>query len=50
MCLEAPIMVSHVALPREGDLERLHRMIGYLNKYHDDKLLFDISNTLNDFR
>jgi hypothetical protein len=39
--LEASLMSTHMALPREGHLQQLNRMFGYLKLYPKRKLAFD---------
>ena len=43
ICLEASMMASCVALPREGHLEMLYRMFAHLKKYHNTEMVFDPS-------
>jgi len=38
------MLSSHIALPREGHLEQLCRIFGYLKKYHNTELVFDPSD------
>jgi hypothetical protein len=42
--LEASLMLTHMALPREGHLQRLHRMFGYLKLYPKRKIAFDFQH------
>jgi len=41
ICLEVSLMSSHLALPREGHLEQVIRIFGYLNSHHNTELCFD---------
>lgn len=43
ICLETSMMSSHLALPREGHLDQVLHMFGYLKKYHNAELVFDPS-------
>ena len=46
------MMASCVAMPRQGNLEQVYHMFGYLKKYHNTELVFDPSApnvNLNDF-
>ena len=41
ICLEGSMLASHMAMPREGHLEQLFHIFGYLNSHHDTELVFD---------
>jgi len=41
ICLEASMLASYMAMPREGHLEQLFHIFGYLNSHHDTELVFD---------
>ena len=41
ICLEVSMMSSHLALPREGHLDQVFHIFGYLKKYHNSELVFD---------
>ena len=41
VCLECSLMSSHLALPREGHLEQVLRIFGYLKSHHNAELVFD---------
>ena len=43
ICLEVSMMSSHLALPREGHLEQVLHIFGYLKKYHNGTLVYDPS-------
>ena len=43
ICLEVSIMSSHLALPREGHLEQLFHIFAYLKKYHNAKLVYNLT-------
>ena len=38
------MMSSHLALPREGHLEQLFHMFGYLKAHHNAEMVFDPSD------
>ncbi len=42
--LEASLMSTHMAMPREGHLQQLYRMFGYLKLYPKRKLAFDFQH------
>ena len=44
ICLETSMMSSHLALPREGHLEQLFHMFGYLKAHHNAEMVFDLSD------
>ena len=47
------MMSSHLALPREGDLEQVLHIFAYLKKYHNIELVYDPSDPVvdeNDFK
>ena len=41
ICLEVSMMSSHLALPRQGHLEQVIHIFGYLNSHHNTELCFD---------
>ena len=43
ICCEVSMMLSHLALPREGHLQELYHMFAYLKKYHNSEMVFDPS-------
>ncbi|KAI2511667.1 Reverse transcriptase (RNA-dependent DNA polymerase) [Fragilaria crotonensis] len=43
--LEASLMSTHMAMPREGHLQQLYRMFGYLKLYPKRKLAFDFQHS-----
>ena len=48
VCLEVSMMLSHLALPRKGNMEQVMQIFGYLKKYHNAELIFDPSDpTIN---
>ena len=44
--LEASLMSTHMAMPREGHLQQLYRMFGYLKLYPKRKLAFDFQHPI----
>jgi hypothetical protein len=48
ICLECSMMLSHLALPREGHLYQLFQMFAYLKKYHNTEIVFDSSDPVID--
>ena len=48
VCLEVSMMSSHLVLPRVGHLNQVHRVFGYLKKYHNTELVFDPSDFIVD--
>ena len=48
ICLEVSMMSSHLALPREGHLEQVLHIFGYLKKYHNTEMVFDPSDPVID--
>ena len=48
ICLEVSMMSSHLALPREGHLNQVYHIFGYLKKYHNTELVFDPSDPVVD--
>ena len=46
--LEVSIMSSHVAMPREGHLEQMFHMFGYLRSHHNTEIVFDLSDPVID--
>ena len=43
VCLEVSMMLSHIALPREGHLKALLQIFAYLKKHHNTKMVYDPS-------
>ena len=41
VCLEVPMMSSHMALPSEGHLEQVLYIFAYPKKYHNTELVYD---------
>ena len=48
ICLETSMMSSHLALPREGHLDQVLHMFGYLKCYHNAEMVFDPSDPVID--
>ena len=48
ICLEVSMMSSFMAMPREGHLEQVLNIFGYLNAHHNSELVFDPSDPLID--
>ena len=48
ICCEVSLLSSHLALPREGHLEQVYHMFGYLKKYHNSEMVFDPSDPIID--
>ena len=48
ICLEVSMMSSHMAMPREGNLEQLFQFFTYLKKCHNTELVFDPSDPVID--
>eukprot|EP00957_Ditylum_brightwellii_P126178 9619973-Ditylum_brightwellii.AAC.1 len=44
ICLEVPMMSSHLVMPREGHMAEVFRIFVHLRKYHNTELVFDPSN------
>ena len=44
ICLEVSMMSSHMAMPREGHLEQVLNIFGYLDAHHNSELVFDPSD------
>ena len=44
ICLEVSMLLSHLALPHEGHLEQVFQIFGYLKKYHNTELVYDLSD------
>ena len=42
------MMSSHLALPREGHLDQVFHVFGYLKKYHNAEMVFDPSDPVVD--
>ena len=38
------MMLSHLAMPRKGHLDKVLHFFAYLDKYHNTKLVYDPSN------
>ena len=43
ICVEVSMLASHMALPRQGHLNQLYRIFGYLNNHHNSEIVFDPS-------
>lgn len=43
VCLECSVMSSHLALPREGHLNQVLHIFGYLKSHHNAEMVFDPS-------
>ena len=43
ICCEVSMMSSHVAMPREGHLQQLYQMYGYLKTHHNARIMLDPS-------
>ena len=41
VCCEASMMSSHLALPRQGHLDQVIHVFGYLKKHHNAEMAFD---------
>ena len=48
ICLETSMMSSHLALPREGHLEQVFHMFGYLKCHHNAEMVFNPSDPVID--
>ena len=48
ICLEVSMMSSHMAMPREGHLEQVLNIFGYLDNHHNAELVFDPSDPVID--
>jgi hypothetical protein len=48
ICLETPMLSSHLAMPREGHVAQTYHIFAYLKKYHNTKMVFDPSNPVVD--
>jgi hypothetical protein len=48
ICLEVSMLSSHLALPREGHLQQVFHVFGYLKKYHNTEMVFDPSDPVID--
>eukprot|EP00957_Ditylum_brightwellii_P021408 1614590-Ditylum_brightwellii.AAC.1 len=48
ICLEVYIMSSHLAMPREGHMAEVLRMLAHPRKYHRTELVFDPSDLVVD--
>ena len=48
ICLEASLLSSHIALPREGHYEQVLQLFSYLKKFHDTELVYDPSDPVVD--
>ena len=52
VCLEVSMMSSHLALPRESNLEQVLQIFAFLKKYHNTELVYDPGDPVvdeNDF-
>ena len=43
ICCEVSMMSSHVAMPRQGHLQQLYQMFGYLKCHHNARIMMDPS-------
>jgi hypothetical protein len=50
ICLECSILSSHLALPREGHLQQVLNIFGYLKKHHNTEIVFDPTLPVIDYR
>ena len=41
ICLEVSMMSSHIEITLEVNMEQLHHVFVYLNKYHNSELVLD---------
>ena len=48
ICFEVSMMLSHLALPREGHLKQVLHIFAYLKKYHNSEIVFDPSDPVID--
>lgn len=48
ICLEVSLMSSHLTMPREGHLEEVLRIFGYLKSHHNAEMVFDPSDPVID--
>eukprot|EP00957_Ditylum_brightwellii_P141400 10773628-Ditylum_brightwellii.AAC.1 len=48
ICLEVPMILSHLAIPREGHMAVVLRIFAHLRKYHNTELVFDSSDPVVD--
>ena len=48
ICLEVSMLSSHLALPREGHLQKLFHMFVYLKRNHNSEMIFDPSDSVID--
>ena len=48
-CLEVSMMLSHLALPKEGHLEQVCHIFSYLRKHHNAEMVFDPSEPVIDY-
>jgi hypothetical protein len=48
ICLEVSMMSSHLALPREGHLEKVFHIFAHLKKYHNTEVVYDPSGPVID--
>lgn len=49
ICLECSMLSSHLAMPREGHLEQVINIFGYLKRHHNAELTFDPTYTDIDY-
>ena len=43
ICCEVSMMSSHVAMPREGHMQQIYQMFGYLKSHHNARIIMDPS-------
>ena len=48
ICLEVSTLLSHLALPREGNLQQIFHMFAYLKRNHNSEMIFDPSDPVVD--
>jgi hypothetical protein len=44
ICCEVSMLSSHLALPRQGHMNALFHIVGYLDKHHNAEMVFDPSD------
>jgi hypothetical protein len=44
VCLECSLLLSHLALPREGHIQQLFQIFAYLKKYHNTEMVYNPSD------
>ena len=48
ICCEVSMLSSHLAMPREGHLDQVFHMFGYLKSHHNAEMVFDPSEPVID--